>query len=477
MPTLAAHAAPRRALIADRGGNIAILTALMLPVLVGACGLGSEVAYWFYSARAMQNAADSAAVAAATNGSSSYATEAQAVMSLYGYQNGAGEVTVSASNAAACPAGGSNCYSVTITKLTPLFLSQIVGFKGTTTVNGVPYTRLTATATAAIEANGDACVLVLDPTGNAMSTTGGNTTLSNCDLQVNSNSSDALTTTGGVITASGINVVGGYSQTGGKLTPTPTTGAPPISDPYAGLYAQNNVASIGSQSQPCTTTAAKTFVGGSGSLAAGNYCGGISVTGSTVTFTPGPNNQYNGVTISGGTVTLAPGIYNGLSITGGKVNLLPGTYVITAGTGETGETSEPPVFTGLSNTGGQLSGTGVTFVLTNNDDGGSYATASLTGGTTNLTAPTSGAWAGMLFYQDPTTPENSAKFTGGNSTYTGTLYFPTQSMNYTGGSNNSTCTQIVTYELTLTGGSTIGSSCTGTGVQAIPVKGRGKLVS
>jgi Flp pilus assembly protein TadG len=467
MPTPAARAAKRRVLIADRGGNIAILTALILPVLLGACGLGSEVAYWFYSVRAMQNAADSAAVAAATNGSSSYATEAQAVTSLYGYQNGAGQVTVSALNTAACPAGGANCYSVTITKLTPLFLSQLVGFKGTTTVNGVHYTQLTATATATIQANADACVLVLDPSdSNAMTTTGGNINLKGCDLQVDSNSSDAMSVTGGTINASGINVVGNYQSTGGNLTPTPATGKPAVSDPYAGLYAQNDVASIGSQSASCTSTKPVTVTGTTETLPPGNYCGGISVTGGSLTLSAGQYNIAGGISVTGGSLTLGAGQYNiagGLSDTGGSLTLGAGQYNIMGGT--------------LSFTGGTVTGSGVTFVLTN-DNGGSYATEQLTGGVVNLSAPTSGEWAGMLFYENPNAPTGvTQSFTGGSNTFTGALYFPTQTLDYTGGSTASSCTQIVAYKLQFTGGSTIGSSCTGTGVQAIPVGGRGELVS
>jgi len=465
MPTPAFRAPARRSWIGDRRGNIAILTALLMPVVIGGFGLGAEIGYWFYSTRAMQNAADAAAVAAATNGSSTYATEAQAVTSLYGFQNGVRNVTVTASDVAACPSGGNNCYSVAITSLAPQFLSQMVGFKGTTTVSGVHYTQLTATATATIQANGDACVLALDPSDpSSVTTTGGNISLLNCDLQVNSNSSTALTVTGGVISASAINVVGNYQSTGGTLTPTPATGKPAISDPYAGLYSQNDVAAIGSQACSGSTTKV-TVVSTTQTLPPGNYCGGISVTGGSLTLSAGQYNIAGGISVTGGSLSLDAGQYNiagGFSNTGGTVTLGAGQYNMMGGV--------------LNITGGTTTGSGVTFVLT--DQNGSYASANVTGGTVNLTAPTNGSWAGMLVYQDPNAPKSGTdSFTGGSHTLTGALYFPSQSMTYTGGSTVSTCTQLIAYKFTFTGGSTIGSSCAGTGVQAIPVGGRGALVS
>jgi hypothetical protein len=96
----------------------------------------------------MQNAADAAVIAASTNGSSNYDIEAKAVAAQYGYQNGANNVSVTASNAAACPAGGNTCYSVTISGPVPLFLSPLVGYNGDTVVNGQKEKTLTATAVA-----------------------------------------------------------------------------------------------------------------------------------------------------------------------------------------------------------------------------------------------------------------------------------------------------------------------------------------
>lgn len=87
-------------LYANESGNVAVLTAFLLPAFVGTLGLGFEVSNWYLTKRAMQNAADAAAVAAATNATSNYDVEAKAVAAQYGYVDGTSNVTVTASNTA-----------------------------------------------------------------------------------------------------------------------------------------------------------------------------------------------------------------------------------------------------------------------------------------------------------------------------------------------------------------------------------------
>jgi uncharacterized membrane protein len=45
----------------SRGGNVAIITGLLTPALVGFAGLGTETAYWYFRQRTIQAAADIAA--------------------------------------------------------------------------------------------------------------------------------------------------------------------------------------------------------------------------------------------------------------------------------------------------------------------------------------------------------------------------------------------------------------------------------
>jgi Putative Flp pilus-assembly TadE/G-like len=56
-----------RAFARDECGASIVAIALSMPVLIGGMGLAAEISYWRLHHRAMQNAADSAAIAAATN--------------------------------------------------------------------------------------------------------------------------------------------------------------------------------------------------------------------------------------------------------------------------------------------------------------------------------------------------------------------------------------------------------------------------
>ena len=49
-------------------GNVVVLTGLALPILIGFTGLAVEVNYWYLEKRKMQEAVDSAAIAAACPG-------------------------------------------------------------------------------------------------------------------------------------------------------------------------------------------------------------------------------------------------------------------------------------------------------------------------------------------------------------------------------------------------------------------------
>src|SRR5438270_40200 len=98
----------------DDAAAAAVLFAVASPVLIGAMGLAAEVSYWRLHQRAMQNAADAAAIAAATNNGSTYVAEAQAVAAQYGFQNGAGNITVTVINPNTASGCSSKCYTVSI---------------------------------------------------------------------------------------------------------------------------------------------------------------------------------------------------------------------------------------------------------------------------------------------------------------------------------------------------------------------------
>lgn len=155
-----------RGFFGDERGVVALVVALAMPVLAGTMGLAAEASYWLMHQRAMQNAADAAAIAAATNNGSAYASEAKAVAAQYGFQDGSGNVTVTVASSNTATNCTANCYTVTISDEVPLFLSQVIGYTGTTTVNKKGMTAITAAAVAMTRVGSASpyCILALRAT-------------------------------------------------------------------------------------------------------------------------------------------------------------------------------------------------------------------------------------------------------------------------------------------------------------------------
>jgi hypothetical protein len=139
-----------------------------------------------------------------------------------------------------------------------------------------------------------------------------------------------------------------------------------------------------------------------------------------------------------------------------------GTYILLGG--------------GLSVSGGStLTGTGVTFYVTGGP-GHSYGAVDLSGGTNlQLSAPTTGPLAGILFYQDPsiTSPAASSLSGGTDTIFNGALYFPTSAVNYSGGAA-SAYTILVSKTVSITGGTTLNSNYSSL-PNGSPVKGYAAL--
>ena len=219
-----------RALGADRRGTVAVLMGLLMPILVASLGIGFEISSWYMRGRSMQNAADAAATAAASNNGPGYDVEAKAVAAQYGYVHGSNNITVTVSNSAACPAGGSDCYSVTITSIVPLYLAQVLG--GFTGDNGSGQKLISSTAIAQNqEIEVPICLLALDQSGgDAVRTNGApNSDLSGCTVMSNSdsncNGSDLLAAWG---LAAGTNQDCGLNQ---------RNNVDPVPDPWAAMAA------------------------------------------------------------------------------------------------------------------------------------------------------------------------------------------------------------------------------------------------
>lgn len=412
-------------LIGDRSGAVAVITALSITALLGVAGLGTEVSMWYVKKRAMQGAADSAAFSAAIAGtagetSTSTTALADAIAAQYGYPNGSDGVTVTVNNPPKSGGQTSNplAYEVIIQQQQPLLISSLFMSSGAT---------ITARAVAATTggSGGNGCILALDTGSIAGVTNSGNSTvnINNCSMYVNSSDPNgALTMNGSVIiNAWAAYMVGNPNITGGaQLNTTHGTfpGSQAAQDPYAGTPVPT----------PGTCTTGYSVVTSSKAMPPGTYC--------------------NGVTLAGNA----------------NVTLSPGVYVFKSGALTVGGTTSVSCPTCVN-------GAGVTIILTGNNTSG-YATISVAGGANfNITAPTSGTYAGIAVYGDPNAPSShSNSFSGGSTqNITGAIYFPSQTVSFTGGASTggAQCTQLIANVIQIVGNTTFNNNCSNTGTKSI----------
>lgn len=411
-----------RRFLADRDGATMVIIGITMPVLIGTMGLAAEVSYWHHHQRAMQNAADAAALAAATASDSNYTAEANAVAAQYGIVNGSGQVVVTAANPATAPGCTSKCYTVLISDSVPLVLSQIVGFQGNTTVNGRKMTNMTAFAVATSQNAYSYCLVALAGSGKAGITSNGapDTALAGCNTMSNTSAkcnghdlgsgiSNAHTTNSGcgVISNSNVPVMSDpYADMAKNIPANPCSSYPqePAKKNDPALPAQNQW--LGTKSIPS-----------GGSL---QICGDLQLTGNTVINAP-----------AGGALV----IYNGqLDTNGYKLSTADGSSVAV-------------VFSGTA---------------------GNYQHIPTGGGTLDLQAPTSGPWSGVAMYQDPALTQG-VDFTAAGSKpildLTGLVYMPHSSVTVSGAINHSTygqaCLVLVTDNVTINGtGSILANNAT-----------------
>jgi Flp pilus assembly protein TadG len=448
----------------DQRGTIAVMMAFLFPVLIAGLGLGFEITNWYLRTRSMQNAADAAAIAAAANASANYNVEAAAVAARYGYVNGTNNVTVTASNAAACPADPSitpPCYSVTISSVVPLFLTEVIGYTGNSALNGARQQSLTSAAVATTTTEQEpVCLLALDPTsgitafrsnGGPKADFSGCTIMSNASATCNGNDLDA---TWGL--AHGTNNGCGNNR---------RSGVPMVSDPYA--YMASNIPN--DLPAKCSNTYPQESKQGN------NWSGGTAWAAGTKTLT-GTASLAGNTLICGdlrltGDVTIdAP---NGavLYIENGLLDLQGHTLRTANGSSVT------IVFTGDPNS------TSYNHIPTDNKNGG--------GGVLNIEAPKTGPFHGVAIYQDPALTHNvDISYAGNSPTWdlTGAVYLPKAQVTISGAINKSAngavCMMMVAKDVLINGTGMIyaqspdGSGCKDAGLDmpTATIPGRSKLV-
>jgi len=408
----------------DRRGTVSVIMGFLIIPLVGALGVGFEVSNWYMNGRGMQNAADAAALAAATNGGANYDVEARAVAAQYGFVDGVNNITVVASNAAACPSGGSTCYSATISGSVPLLVSQIVGYQGDTTLNGAAAKSLSAVAVAKPTVKPqDLCMVALAGSGAAQGIR------TNGSPVANMNGCNVMSNTAAQCNGSNLGAGYGFAVgTSNGCGVRPVSNQRAVLDPYANMYTVPPLSGSGcAGNYPQETrhgnaysVATSNQLSGAMNLAAGNNfkCGDQMLTADVVINTP-------------------PGTPAVLVIENGQLDL-NGHALTTA------------------------DGSAVTLVFSG-DNSGSYTHAPTdntngSGGRLDLNAPTSGPWSGVAIYQDPSLTSGLDVAAAGNSptwNISGLIYMPHASVNLKGAvdkaAHGHSCVVMIADNFTISG--------------------------
>jgi hypothetical protein len=251
-------------------GQALVFVALSLVVLTAVVGLAIDMGYLRYTKRRLQTAADSAAIAGASElNNGNYRTAALNDSKSNGFENGVNGVTVTPYNPPVnapfvAKPNASTYVEVQVQQNAPTFFMRIFG---------VNHATISATAVAQL-APSRGCIYALGLLNGI--TVQGNVNAPDCGVLDNA----ILSVGGGCITASSIGVV--LRLLGGCTNPPPVVGIDPAGDPLGYLTPP----AVGG----CTFTnmvvnsAARTVLGPA------TYCGGIRVANANrgdIVFNPG----------------------------------------------------------------------------------------------------------------------------------------------------------------------------------------------
>lgn len=419
-------------------GQILPLATLLIILLLSIAGFAMETGMAFYVRQEAHSAAESAAMATVLaamssvsgnsvtcsgSGSSGTQCSTSAVTCaaspnsppktnvdngcLYAKQNGFTEggsnsIKITADNTS--PAPGAPNVSVmywaqaSVTTRQPQLFSAIFSSSGM-------FTGATATAALVSKGTPSGCIYVLNATAQRALDVEGSEIQTTCGIYVNSSNSVALYIGGNppggantpAISASSTSIVGNYQNGGqGTIVPSPLTGQTAVTDPLASL-AEPTVGST------CNETNYN-WSQGTTTLSAGTYCGGIHISGGTVTFGAG---QY--------------------ILVGGGLTIDSANTTVT--------------------------GSGVSFYNTSSSSY-SYGTLTISGEpSVTFSAPTSGTYEGIFWFTDRSQTSTSQNQINGSTiaSIQGTIYMPTVPLLYTGESSTGTYTALVVNTLEVNG--------------------------
>lgn len=390
----------------DEAGNALLIGAASMPLLIGSAGLAVDTVQLSLWKRQLQRAADSAALAGAHARAQGKAAKASAERDLL-LNN---KVTLSQTSitvpTSGTYAGNPNAVRVVLATQQPTgFMSYFFSTP--------PVVR--AEATAAFLALGKFCMISLEDGNEPGVTFSGSTNVDlGCGVSSNSVALAAISAGGSsTIKATPIMARGGVPASNSYVQPTTLLPySPRQADPFAHLPLPPTLKNSDCNKGPKVTP--------QGSLE----------------FEPGA--CYSGVSING------------------AAHFPPGVYYINGGSG-----NKPNAL----DFGAQarVTGTGVTIILTNTDPTKQPAIITMNGNAElNLSAPKSGTYEGVLFYQDPRAPLNNEMHFNGtaSSTLEGAFYFPRADLRFNGNNGLKTeCMQLVARRLNFSGNSKVTNTC------------------
>jgi Flp pilus assembly protein TadG len=407
-----------------RRGSMCILVAVLLTVLIGITAIAVDGGVLQDNKRRLQATSDAAALAAASKLFQNYPTivatntadpggqakaAALAVAANNGFAND-GAITVVTVNIppASGPFTGKLGYAeVIITNAQPRYFSTIFGS------SSIPITsRSVALGRWVGSGKG---IIVLDPTvKNALNSTGNGaiTVTGGAAVNVNSNNAAAAADVsgGGSATANQFNVTGGAT---GVFNGTVTTGTPPIPDPLAYLP---------------LPTAPPDGVITKKSLGKGN---------TQYTLTPGRYTNLPSFQ-SGDLVILQQASAN----SNGGIFYLDGTTLTSQGAS---------IIMDPTTSGGVM-------IYNNPASGSNNQGINITGnasGNVNLSAVTSGPYAGILFFQNRTATQTMTIQGNGAFSLSGTFYAANALLNISGNGTATIGSQYISRTLGISGGGNV----------------------
>lgn len=401
----------------DKRGNALIIMGASLPLIMGAAGLASDTIQWALWKRELQRAADSAAIAGVYAVAQS-ANVNDAVNADLTHNNHVADFTVD-TDIEHAPLGGAFTTDVNAVRV-HLAAQKELGFSSLFMTTAP---MINATATATIVPTGDYCVVSLESTSTTGISVGGTANVDlGCGMITNSTSMDAAVAFGNSdVDASPIAAVGGISASDNwgddvQLLPFTLAQADPFANVPAPTFPTGNCPNV--NVNPSNTQTISVTDGNTTGLPAGYGCFG--------------NLDFKG------TVTLNPGVY---ILDAGDFSISSQAHVSCPG--------------------------GCTFVMSSRTAGtnpSSIGNVDFNGGAeVDLTAPTTGTYAGISIYQDRRAENcNNCNNINGNSSssFHGAFYFPSQELIFTGTSGMSTnCVQMVARRVTFSGTAAISNVC------------------